>query len=214
MQGEFMDAETHRHPLGSFLKRAAFAAMAVVVLVTIWVHERYVLRPNNPQFAHFAPFMWWLIPHVLTGALCLTLGVLQFSTTLRRRWPNVHRWIGRTYAVSALVSSSLALWIVLAYELPANQWVMGVMAGLWLITTALAWLSALNRRFDQHSLWAGRSYGLTFTFVTTRFIPDIVWPGMDYFGVTALYWVLIVMALILPDVLAIGDQWRRRRVRP
>lgn len=192
-----------RNPFGVFLKRTAFLTLGLVVLITIWVHERYVLNPYDPQFARFAPFKWWLIPHIVTGAVCLVLGPLQFSTTIRTRKPGLHRWTGRVYVVSAVISSCLALYIVLKHELPANQWVMGSMAIFWLVTTAFAWLCAVRRRFDQHRLWVGRSYGLTFTFVSTRFIPDVVMPGMDYYEVTTLYWLLIAVALILPDVLAV-----------
>ncbi len=185
----------------TIIKRGAFLGLFVVTLVTIWVHERYVLQPHNPQWAHFQPFRWWLLPHVATGVLALGLGPLQFSNTLRRWNPKVHRWLGRVYAVAALISSLLALYIVLVYEIPNNRWVMGVMAGLWFLTTACAWISALKRDFIQHKLWVGRSYGLTFTFVATRFLPDVVWPGMDYYGYTALYWMLIIISLILPDLI-------------
>jgi len=189
-----------RNPVAVFVKRAVFIAGVLIVLVTVWVHERYVLKPHDPQWTHFAPFRWWLLPHVATGAFSLMLGALQFSTTLRRWKPAVHRWTGRVYAVTTLISAVLALYIVLVHERPDTRWVMGAMAGLWLLTTACAWVSAVRRDFIQHRLWAGRSYGLTFTFVATRFLPDIVWPGMDYYGYTSLYWMLVVISLILPDL--------------
>jgi uncharacterized membrane protein len=186
--------------MAKIVKRAAFFGLFIVTLATIWVHERYVLRPHDPLWAHFHPFRWWLLPHVITGVVALGLGPLQFSNTVRRWNPDVHRWLGRIYVVAALVSSLLALYIVMVYETPNNRWVMGAMAGLWFLTTACAWISALRRDFIQHKLWVGRSYGLTFTFVATRFLPDLVWPGMDYYGYTALYWMLIVISLVLPDL--------------
>jgi uncharacterized membrane protein len=196
----------------SFPKRALFIAFALLVIATLYVHEGYVLRPADPQWAHLMPFRWWLIPHIAGGAIALLIGPLQFSATLRRRSPALHRWLGRVYAVAAILGAALSVYIVLAFEAPANHWVMGVMGGLWLVSTALAWLFALGRDFAQHKLWMARSYGLTFTFVTTRFIPDVIFPGLDYYDTTALYWLLIVASLVLPDLLFNGRAllpWRR-----
>lgn len=203
-----INAERSRSLVGTVLKRGLVAGLIVLCLVTLYVHESYVLRPNDPQWAHFAPFRWWLVPHIITAAFALVLGPVQFSTTLRRRYLNIHRWSGRIYAAAAILSSCLALYIVLVYETPPNHWVMGAMAVTWLMTTVFAWITALRRDIEAHKLWVGRSYGMTFTFVTTRFIPDVVLHHMDYLGVITLYWLLIVIALVLPDIVVL---LRRRR---
>jgi uncharacterized membrane protein len=175
-----------------------------VTLVTIATHEAWVLRPADSQWTHLAPIRWWLAPHILASAVALIVGPLQFSSTLRRRSLTLHRWLGRIYVASVIVASVLALYIVLSFEQPYNRWVMGTMAALWLATTLCAWAAARSRNFVQHRLWIGRSYCLTFTFVGTRFIPDMVFPGMDYTSMTALYWLLIVVSLILPDLVING----------
>jgi len=185
-------------------KWATVLALLAVTLVTIWTHESWVLRPADPQWLHLAPIRWWLAPHILASAVALIVGPLQFSSTIRKRSITLHRWLGRTYAASVIIASTLALYIVLTFEQPYNRWVMGTMAALWLITTLFAWMSARNRNFIQHRLWIGRSYGLTFTFVGTRFIPDVIFPGMDYYSMTALYWLLIVASLLLPDLIVGG----------
>lgn len=195
------------------LKRVTFALLAALTLATIYEHETPLLNPANPEWRHIAPFRWWLLPHVITAAVALVLGPFQFSATLRRRYPVVHRWTGRIYACAVLIASSLALYIGVAFEIPENRWLMGSMAGLWLLATAFGWLAVRNRDFNQHQLWFMRSYGLTLTFVGTRFIPDLVLPHMGYAGVTALYWVLIVASLVLPDLLVNGGAIRGLRRR-
>ena len=181
-------------------KRIAALLLLAVTLATVWIHEAWVLRPTDPKWSHFAPIGWWLAPHVLASATALIVGPLQFSSMLRRHSRILHRWFGRIYVVSATIASVLALYIVLTFEEPFNRGVMGSMAALWLITTLLAWYSARDRNFCQHRLWAARSYCLTFTFVGTRFIPDVMLPDMDYYSVTTLYWLLIVASLLLPDL--------------
>lgn len=186
------------------LKRAAILAVFGLTLATLLTHEAYVLRPADPMWKHLAPMRKWIIPHVGFGMLAFLITPLQFSTTLRRRWPQVHRWLGRTYVVAALISSILSVYIVVRFEVQANWWVMGAMGGLWTLTTLFGWLAARNRNFVQHQLWMGRSFGLAFTFVLTRIIPDQVLPGLDYAKMTALYWGFIVASLVLPDLVVNG----------
>jgi len=203
-----------RDAVRSFAKRALFLSLALITLVTLYVHEAYLWKPADPEWAHLRPFRWWLVPHVFGGGVALLLGPLQFSSTLRRRYPAIHRWLGRVYVGAAVLGAGLSVYIVVVFEPPTDRWVMGVMGGLWLATTLFAWFAALNRKFDQHKLWMGRSYCFTLTFVATRFIPDIVLPGLDYFGTTALYWVIIVLCLIIPDLLMSGSAvspWRPSR---
>jgi len=192
-------------------KRLAWLLLGLLTAATIYVHETPLLKATDPEWARIAPFRWWLAAHVASAAFSLVLGPLQFSASLRRRGLSLHRWIGRVYVVATLIAASLALYIVLAFEAPANRWVMGVMAGLWWVCTALAWIAIRGRDIAQHRLWMMRSYGLTFTFVTTRFVPDVVLPGLGFFGVTTLYWLLILLAMALPDGIIFTEKFARPR---
>jgi len=199
---------------GRWLRRLIVAALFLLTLVTLITHEAYVLRADDPMWRHLAPLRWWLLPHVAGGMIAFLAAPFQFSATVRRRWPAAHRWVGRTYVVAVIVSSILSIYIVLAFELQANWWVMGTMGALWLVTTVFAWLAIRNGNVTQHRLWIGRSFGLTFTFVLTRIVPDLMLPGLDYVKMTALYWAFIVASLIVPDLLVNGRAllpWRRRR---
>jgi uncharacterized membrane protein len=185
---------------GTALKRLTMLALIALTFVTIWIHEAYFFAGPSPQLQRLQPFMPWLAPHIATGALALMLGPLQFSTTLRKRSLALHRWLGRLYVTSVLISAPLALYIILTFEAESARWVMGAMAALWLLTTAFAWLAAASHDLAQHKLWISRSYLFTFTFTTTRFAIDVIWPGIDGQGVTNFYWVLNVACLIIPDI--------------
>ncbi|MFT3726658.1 MAG: DUF2306 domain-containing protein [Terricaulis sp.] len=175
-------------------------ALLALTVVTIWIHEAYFFRGPSPQLTRLGPFMPWLAPHIVTGAVALVLGPLQFSTTIRKRSLALHRWVGRAYTAAVLISSPLALYIILTFEAPSARWVMGTMAALWFITTAFAWLAAASHNLTQHKLWVGRSYLFTFTFTMTRFALDVIWPGINGEGVTNYYWVLNVACLVIPDI--------------
>ncbi len=206
-----IESQPSRLSWGVWLKRLFGGGLFLLTLATLITHEAYVLKPGDPLLVHLAPMKWWVIPHVVGGTFAFLVAPLQFSTTLRRANPALHRWLGRLYMVAVIVSSTLSVWIVLRFELKANWAVMGTMGGLWLMTTVFAWLAIRNRDIRQHQLWIGRSFGLTFTFVLTRIIPDFVLPKMDYVGVTALYWAFIVTALILPDIILNGRALLGRR---
>lgn len=196
---------------GTTLKRLVMLALIALTVVTIWIHEAYFFRPDSPQLERLGPFMPWLIPHIATGAFALLAGPLQFSTTIRKKSLALHRWLGRSYMAAVLISGVLALYIILRFEAPEARWVMGAMATLWLVTTVCAWLAAMSRNIPQHKLWISRSYLFTFTFTTTRFMLDVVWPGLGYEGVTNFYWVLNVACLLLPDLVLWANNLRFKR---
>lgn len=192
-------------PLAAVIaKRTVMGLFFLVTIATLLTHEAYVVQPADPMWRHLAPMRWWLIPHIAGGMLAFLIAPFQFSTTIRQRHPRCHRWMGRLYVFAVLIASTLSIYIVVRFELQANWWVMGAMGALWFLTTLFAWFAALNRRFAQHQLWIGRSFGLTFTFVLTRIIPDMVLPGLDYVKMTALYWLFIVLSLVVPDIILGG----------
>jgi len=192
-------------------KRVAALLVFMLTLATLLTHEAYVVRPTDPMWSHLAPMRWWLLPHIAGGMIAFLAAPLQFSSTLRRRSPRLHRITGRIYVLACLISSALSLCIVARFEARSNWWVMGAMGGLWFLATACGWAAAVNRDIVQHRLWMGRSFGLTYTFVLTRIVPDALLPGLDHDGVTALYWGFIVVSLILPDFLVNGRALVRRR---
>jgi len=199
--------------LGTALKRLTMLGLVALTLVTIWIHEAYFFRGPSAQLERLQPFWPWLGPHIAAGAIALLAGPLQFSTTIRKRSLALHRWLGRAYMTAALIASALAVYITLRFEAPSAQWVMGTMAALWLITTACAWLAAASHNLAQHKLWVSRSYLFTFTYTTTRFAIDVVWPGIDGQGVTNFYWVLNIACLLIPDFVLWANNFSARRAR-
>ena len=111
----------------------------------------------------------WLIIHVAGAATALLLGPLQFSSTLRTRFRWLHRWIGRTYAVSCLVGGVSGFLLALGASTgPISTIGFGLLAIAWIFTTALAWRRARQRRFADHRAWIIRSFALTLAAVMLR----------------------------------------------
>ena len=85
-------------------KRALFMLLALLTVTAFIVHNLPMLTPANPEWAHVAPFRWWLLLHAPFAATALLLGPLQFSSTIRRR-NQLHRRIGQTYVVAVTIAS-------------------------------------------------------------------------------------------------------------
>ena len=76
----------------------------------------FALPPERFTFSEqrgtFAAHLWALRLHVGGAIVALVLGPWQLVGAIRRRWPTVHRWMGRLYmsgvAVGALGALELA----------------------------------------------------------------------------------------------------------
>ena len=129
--------------------------------------------------------------HFGIGGLALILGPWQFLPALRRKVPALHRWAGRLYVLSCLVSGCAALVLSSQTITGLNSQVGFVLlATLWLITTLIGWKRARERDFATHRRWMIRSFALTLAAVTLRFylpasqileIPfEIAYPVISY----------------------------------
>jgi len=107
--------------------------------------------------------------HMTVAPLALLTGPFQFLPGLRARHPRLHRYTGRIYAASCLIAGVAALATApFASGGPVAGWGFGIVATLWLVSTAMGWITALRRRFAAHRIWMRFSYAMTFSGVTLR----------------------------------------------
>jgi uncharacterized membrane protein len=180
-------------------KRTLFLLLALITAAALFIHNLPMLAPANPEWDHVAPFRWWLLLHMPFGVAALLLGPLQFSATIRRRNLQLHRRIGQTYVGAVTIASISG--IVIGFHLDWGATQVAVQGGVWLIVTLMAWIAARSHNVAQHRIWVGRSYGMTFVFVTARLVPDLFFPGASNWTLNDLFWTLVVVALVLPDLL-------------
>jgi uncharacterized membrane protein len=123
------------------------------------------------------------ILHISASPVALVLGLFQFRPRLRSKYPGVHRWSGRIYAVAVLIGGLAGL--VLAFGIsdrPIAAFGFGTLSILWIGATARAVQLAMAGRMAEHQRWVYRSYALTFAAVTLRLILPffIVLGDMEY----------------------------------
>lgn len=147
----------------------------------------------------------WLVLHVVGAATALLVSPLQLLPVVRRRAPQLHRWLGRLYVASCTlggIAGAVLAWGSAAG--PVGTAGFGILALLWLYTTTAGFLTALRGRLDAHRAWMTRSFALTYAAVTLRvylaILPALPVAFLDgYRAIAFLCWVpnLIVAELIL-----------------
>ncbi|MFS8050910.1 DUF2306 domain-containing protein [Rhizobium sp. BR 314] len=153
--------------------------------------------------------------HMLIAPVALALGPFQFYPGLRIRHPKLHRWSGRVYVATCIVGGVGAL----ATAPFASGGVIaglgfGLLAVLWIGTTAAAWISAVRRSFARHRLLMRFSYAMTFGAVVLRLQIPIGF-ALGYESYSSMSPVLAFTSWI-PNVVIVAlystwQTWRRSR---
>lgn len=146
--------------------------------------------------------------HVGLAPLALLLMPFQFWARLRINRPHVHRWIGRAYGVSVLISGIGGIFMALnTGSGTVSAFGFGFLAIAWLATTARGIWLARERRIAEHQIWMIRSAALTFAAVTLRlylaFSQIMEWPFDTSY--TAIAWLCWVPNIVLAEI------WLRRK---
>ncbi|HEY0178806.1 MAG TPA: DUF2306 domain-containing protein [Dokdonella sp.] len=121
-----------------------------------------------------------VVLHLAFAVAIVLAGAMQLTPALRRRRPELHRWIGRGYLVAAAVMSIgglIMVWVRGAVGDLSQHVAISVNALLILAFAAIAWRHARARRLDAHRRWALR------LFLTVS--------GVWFFRIGLMFWVLV-----------------------
>jgi uncharacterized membrane protein len=192
---------------GVRLRRAGRTILFILAILVALISYRYVfgLPPVPNGIANNRYRTAWLVTHAGFAATALLVGVVQFSSGIRQRWPVVHRSVGRIYVVSCLVGATAGFVLALGTAAgPIAAAGFGSLAILWMLTTGMGWQRARTRQFIAHRRWIIRSWALTLSAVTLRlYLPLFEVAGFPelpaYRAISFLAWVpnLIVAELLL-----------------
>jgi uncharacterized membrane protein len=131
----------------------------------IYAAHYFLGRPTG----HFGEHFPILLAHITGGSVALLLGPWQFSTKLRERALNLHRWLGRIY-LAAVALGSLAGFTLAFFseEGPPTHFGFGALAVLWFATGLTAYRRILRGNIESHRQWMVRNYALALAAVTLR----------------------------------------------
>lgn len=199
------------------LRGIGWSVMAVsAVVIAAWSAFRYwgfdPDRYFDEQVEVYRRHLPALGVHVICGPLALVLGAFQFPASVRRRWPRLHRVIGKGYFVMVAGAALSGLWLAaVAYGGVVARSGFALLAVVWLVTAYVAWREIQRGEVVAHQRWVMRSYALALSGVTLRlWIAVLVsLPGWDF----AAAYAVIAWLCWLPN-LALAEWMVRHRWRP
>jgi uncharacterized membrane protein len=107
--------------------------------------------------------------HTLGGMFASLIGPFQFLGSVRRRYPTVHRWLGRVYLTCVLFSGLAGLYLSPgSYASNTFGIAFIALALAWLYTGTKAYLTIRAGDVATHRRWMIRNYALTYAAVTLR----------------------------------------------
>lgn len=187
-------------------KHVFFAAFGLMTLFVFYFYETAFLDSTSPVWQHVEPVKWLLLFHGVAGAAALLVAPFQFSARLRRRYPRLHRVLGRLYVAGAFISATLAVPVAFRLGPPSLYMAATIQSLGWLLTTAIALYAVRRGDIRQHQEWMTRSYPFAMVFVVARvllalpFIREMGEPGF-----VSVVWGCIALACFVPSLVL---SWR------
>lgn len=164
-------------------------ALVLALLALLVSTTAIVGYSRNPVGALVAPGMQapfrdnWIAVylHVFGAALAPVIGLFQVSRRARRRWPALHRWLGRFYLlVCVLVGGLAGLWLAFhAFGGWTARLAFIVVDVAWLSTGYLAYRTIRRGEVAAHQAWMWRNFSMTWGAVTLRLYMGIAQQGLS-----------------------------------
>lgn len=107
--------------------------------------------------------------HILFGIIAIFVGPSQFITSLKAKFPALHRSMGYLYFLSVVISSTMGL-LIAQYAMGGIISTIGfsILAIFWLSSVLYAFSAIVRGAVLVHKKWMFVSYGLTFAAIPQR----------------------------------------------
>lgn len=156
--------------------------LALALFAAEFVHSVYLKYASlqSPAYAMFLTRRGWLWCHLGGGTVGLLLGALQFATQRWRRWPRLHRWVGRVYFAGMAVAMVGAVGLIATSPAPLSiRLAFSVTALVWVVTASIGLLAIWRGQVQRHQRWMVRAYLATLAPVLFRLaLPTAIGLGM------------------------------------
>ena len=153
----------------------------ILVIVSLgviipFVVPYFTLDPANSRvsFSSAAIQFPLLVAHIVTACVALIVGFIQFLHPIRMKSPRVHRYLGRVYVSSVIISGILALVYTFYVENFSKATSFLVLSLLWLFTCWMGYRTATRKKIDEHRKWMIRSFGITLVAVSGRLLVPVL----------------------------------------
>jgi Na+-transporting NADH:ubiquinone oxidoreductase subunit NqrE len=154
-------------------------------------------------------FQWGFYVHITTSTVVMAVGIVQIWPQVARRWPVLHRYLGRVYATLILLLAAPSGLVLAVYANGGLSTQVGfaLQCVVWWAFTAIAWWEIRQRQHLRHVEMMLRSLAITLAAFSLRSESYLMKsllgtkPMETYLTVTWLSWVgnwiLIELAIYL-----------------
>lgn len=146
---------------------AAIIALSIYFFMDNVVAFLYGYRSENFGTTFFNN-QFWVVAHLVGGTAALLFGPVQFFKSVRTRFLNAHRTMGKVYILGAFITGLSALRLSLISPCFPCRISLFILAVLVLLTTFAAWQSIKKRNIKAHRQFMVRSYVCILSFVAVR----------------------------------------------
>lgn len=141
--------------------------------VFFFTHE-----PNNQAFVDHPTITAF---HVILGAVYLAMAPLQFSSKLRSKHLDFHRWSGRLLVPVGLIIGAAALFfgLIAPYSGLPEQIIIGIFGSFFLFSLIRGYQCVRAKQINEHREWMIRAFAIGLSIATMRliFIPALIVNG-------------------------------------
>ena len=127
-----------------------------------------VYAASDPDTGPLTPRILSIYVHGALAIPLLFVAPLQFHPGFRRRYPQAHRWTGRVFLITSILTAALAIVLALGYEFVGSRPALVIFGLLWIFFSACAWFCARRGDFAAHRAFMIRSVAVGFAFVWIR----------------------------------------------
>ncbi len=110
--------------------------------------------------------------HVVPGGIFLTLALFQFSSRVRRRYVQFHRWSGRALVLVAFVAGLSAFYfgLLMPYGGLGEAIAIALFGGLFLVAISRAFIAIRRHQVARHREWMIRAFAIAIGISTVRVV--------------------------------------------
>ena len=147
-----------------------FLLMAGITLPYLSLRQDVAFLAIKQQYVQFPHYRFAFFLHVFSALFVLPAGFTQFSGSLRKHYPRIHKRMGWLYVLVTLLLAGPSGLVIGMY---ANGGVPSriafcLLAFLWMLFTAIALRKAIQKNIKAHQAWMVRSFALALSAITLR----------------------------------------------
>ncbi|MCA9093434.1 MAG: DUF2306 domain-containing protein [Planctomycetaceae bacterium] len=171
-----------RASLLSAALRVAMVLVIVKIIVSVLLTLPDYVPPNfEADFLRGRDRYFWrgyhvsFFVHIFAGPLSLILGLMLMSRRFLRRFPKWHRKLGRIQGMNVLLMVApsglgMAPYALTGETAAVSFVVLSLLTGG---TVVMGWMSAVQRRFEEHRRWMTRCFALLCSAVLIRVVGGV-----------------------------------------